>query len=108
MASTSMSATIEKIRVEAATFENKDRLLCFSQKNKFQSPLFFDYGDKFFEAWQNEKNPRALISFFPVSAKYNEEMQKTDLERFRLWPYKAEAYQDMLVDFIHLFTSQTT
>ncbi len=83
MASTSMSATIEKIRVEAATFENKDRLLCFSQKNKFQSPLFFDYGDKFFEAWQNEKNPRALISFFPVSAKYNEEMQKTDLERFR-------------------------
>ena len=83
MASTSMSATIEKIRVEAASFENKDRLLCFSQKNKFQSPLFFNNGDLFFETWQDENKPRALASFFPVSAKYAEETQKTDLEKFR-------------------------
>lgn len=83
MASTSMSATIEKIRLEAASFENKDRLLCFSQKNKFQSPLFFDYGDQFFEKWQDENKPRTLASFFPVSAKYDEEMQKADLEKFR-------------------------
>ena len=83
MASTSMSATIGKIRLEAASFDNKDRLLCFSQKNKFQSPLFFDYGDQFFEKWQNENKPRALASFFPVSAKYNEEMQQADLENFR-------------------------
>lgn len=40
MASTSVSATIEKIREEASVFESKDRLLCFSQKTN-SSPHFF-------------------------------------------------------------------
>ena len=83
MASMSMSATIEKICEEATAFENKDRLLCFSQKNKFQSPLLLSNGDLFFETWQQEFSPRALASFFPVSAKYDEEKQKEDLDRFR-------------------------
>ena len=68
MASTSVSATIEKIREEASVFESKDRLLCFSQKNKFQSPLLLGNGDQFFETWQNEPAPRALSQFFPISA----------------------------------------
>ena len=83
MASTSVSATIEKICEEAAVFENKDRLLCFSQKNKFQSPLLLDNGDLFFESWQKEPAPRALSQFFPISAKYDEEKQAADLEKFR-------------------------
>lgn len=83
MASTSMSSTIEKIREEAATFDSKDRLLSFSQKNKFQSPLLLGNGDQFFEGWQNEQQPRALASFFPVSAKYSEEKQSADLDVFR-------------------------
>ena len=83
MASTSVSSTIEKIREEAAVFETKDRLLSFSQKNKFQSPLLLGNGDLFFETWQNEPEPRALAQFFPVSAKYDEERQTADLENFR-------------------------
>ena len=83
MASTSVSATIEKIREEAAVFESKDRLLNFSQKNKFQSPLLLGNGDQFFEAWQKEPTPRALAEFFPVSAKYDEEKQAADLQKFR-------------------------
>ena len=83
MASTSVSATIEKIREEAAVFESKDRLLNFSQKNKFQSPLLLGNGDQFFEAWQKEPTPRALAEFFPVSAKYDEENQAADLQKFR-------------------------
>ena len=78
-----MSSTIEKIREEAAVFENKDRLLSFSQKNKFQSPLLLGNGDQFFEDWQSESKPRALSQFFPISAKYDEEKQTADLERFR-------------------------
>ena len=83
MASTSVSATIEKIREEASVFESKDRLLCFSQKNKFQSPLLLGNGDQFFETWQNELSPRALSQFFPISAKYDEEKQAADLDKFR-------------------------
>ncbi len=83
MASTSVSATIEKIREEASVFESKDRLLCFSQKNKFQSPLLLGNGDQFFETWQNEPSPRALSQFFPISAKYDEEKQAADLDKFR-------------------------
>lgn len=79
----SMSATIEKIREEAASFENRDLLLCFSQKNKFQSPLILGNGDMYFETWQNEAKPRPLASFFPTSAKYDEEKQKADLAKFR-------------------------
>ena len=83
MASTSMSATIEKIREEAAVFESKDRLLNFSQKNKFQSPLLLDNGDLFFDTWQNEHKARELSQFFPVTAKYSEDKQIADLEVFR-------------------------
>lgn len=83
MASTSVSATIEKIREEASVFDSKDRLLSFSQKNKFQSPLLLGNGDQFFETWQNEPTPRALAQFFPVSAKYDEAKQAADLDKFR-------------------------
>lgn len=93
MTSTSVSATIEKIREEAAVFESKDRLLCFSQKNKFQSPLLVDNGDQFFETWQNEQKSRSLASFFPVSAKYDEQKQAADLEKFRkVFKSKAEDF----------------
>ena len=83
MASTSMSATIEKIREDATFFESRDLLLCFSQKNKFQSPLLIDYGDQFYESWLKEIKPRTLASFFPISSKYDEEKQKSDLDCFR-------------------------
>ena len=83
MALTSVSATTEKIREEAAVFEIKDRLLSFSQKNKFQSPLLLGNGDQFFETWQAESAPRALSQFFPITAKYDEEKQAADLTKFR-------------------------
>ena len=83
MALTSLSATIEKIREEAATFENRDLLLCFSQKKQFQSPLLLGNVDLFFESWQDEAKPYPLDSFFPLSAKYDEERQKSDMDKFR-------------------------
>ena len=83
MTATSVSTTIENIREEAAAFDSKDRLLCFTQKNYIQSPLLLDNGDDFFEAWQKEQKPRALAQFFPISAKYNQEKQTADLEAFR-------------------------
>ena len=93
MTATSMSATIEKIREEAASFENRDVLLCFSQKKQFQSPLLFDNADQFFETWQNEASPRALESFFPISAKYSEEHKKSDLDKFhRILKAKSEDF----------------
>ena len=93
MASTSVSATIEKIREEAAVFDSKDRLLSFSQKNKFQSPLLLGNGDQFFESWQTEAKPRALAQFFPVSAKYDEAKQAADLDKFRkVLKSKAEEF----------------
>ena len=79
----SMSATIEKIREEAAAFENRDLLLCFSQKKQFQSPLLLGNADTFFETWQNEAKPRELASFFQISSHYDEAHQKSDLEKFR-------------------------
>lgn len=100
MASTSVSATIEKIREEASVFESKDRLLSFSQKNKFQSPLLLGNGDQFFETWQNEPAPRALSLFFPISAKYDEEKQAADLNKFRkVLKAKAEDFcnQDLYI-----------
>ena len=100
MASTSVSATIEKIREEASVFDSKDRLLSFSQKNKFQSPLLLGNGDQFFETWQNEPAPRALSQFFPISAKYDEEKQAADLNKFRkVLKAKAEDFcnQDLYI-----------
>ena len=96
MGSTSLFATIEKIREEATAFDSKDRLLCFSQKNKFQSPLLLSNGDLFFETWQQDGSPRALASFFPVSAKYDEEKQKDDLNKFhKVLKAKAEDFCNM-------------
>ena len=100
MASTSVSATIEKIREEASVFESKDRLLSFSQKNKFQSPLLLGNGDQFFESWQTEAKPRALSQFFPISAKYDEAKQAADLDKFRkVLKSKAEDFcnQDLYI-----------
>lgn len=100
MASTSVSATIERIREEASVFDSKDRLLSFSQKNKFQSPLLLGNGDQFFESWQTEAKPRALAQFFPVSAKYDEAKQAADLDKFRkVLKAKAEDFcnQDLYI-----------
>lgn len=93
MTATSTSVTIEKISEVAASFENRDLLLCFSQKNKFQSPLILGNGDVFFETWQDEAKPRPLASFFPTSAKYDEEKQNADLAKFRkILKTKAEDF----------------
>ena len=70
MAQVSPSAIISKIRQEAALFDSKDRLLNFSTKGDFQSPLIMEAGDLFFEKWKNSNGPLPLDSFFPVSDKF--------------------------------------
>ncbi len=62
------SSIVSNIREEAALFDSKDRLLNFSSKGDFQSPLIMEAGDLFYEKWVQTEGPLPLDSFFPVSA----------------------------------------
>ena len=63
----SPSAIVAQIRQEAALFDTKDRLLNFSTKNDFQSPLLMETGDLFYEKWLRSKGALPLDSFFQVT-----------------------------------------
>lgn len=80
MAQVSPSAIISKIRQEAALFDSKDRLLNFSTKGDFQSPLIMEAGDLFFEKWKNSNGPLPLDSFFPVSDKFSAQQKAETIE----------------------------
>ncbi|MCF0221718.1 MAG: hypothetical protein HUK19_05450, partial [Fibrobacter sp.] len=62
------SSIVSKIREEATLFDSKDRLLNFSSKGEFQSPLIMEAGDLFYEKWVQSEGPLPLDSFYPVSA----------------------------------------
>lgn len=76
----SSSAIVAKIRQEAALFDSKDRLLCFSTKNDFQSPLITEAGDLFYEKWLQAHGPLPLESFFQVSANFTAQQKITALD----------------------------
>ncbi len=67
----SPSAIVAQIRQEAALFDTKDRLLNFSTKNDFQSPLLMETGDLFYEKWLRSKGALPLDSFFQVTPTFN-------------------------------------
>lgn len=70
---------INKICKESEQFDSKDRLLNFSTKGDFQTPLRLEAGDTFYERWEQSKEPLSLESFMPVSQNLTIQ-QKTDLE----------------------------
>lgn len=78
----SSSAIVSKIRQEAALFDSKDRLLSFSTKGDFQSPLIMEAGDLFFEKWKLSGGPLPLDSFFPINDKFTAQQKTAVVERF--------------------------
>lgn len=76
----SPSAIVAKIRQEAALFDSKDRLLCFSTKNDLQSPLITEAGDLFYEKWLQAHGPLPLESFFQVSQNFTAQQKITALD----------------------------
>ena len=78
----SPSAIVAKIRQEAALFDSKDRLLCFSTKSDFQSPLITEAGDLFYEKWLKAHGPLPLESFFQVSQNFTAQQKITALDSF--------------------------
>lgn len=64
------SAIVSKIRQEASLFDSKDRLLNFTSKGDFQSPLIMEAGDLFYEKWHQSNGPLPLDSFFPITANF--------------------------------------
>ncbi len=73
------SSIVSNIREEAALFDSKDRLLIFSSKADFQSPLIMEAGDLFYEKWKQSEGPLPLDSFFPISANFTAQ-QKMAME----------------------------
>lgn len=65
------SAIVAQIRQEAALFDSKDRLLNFTLKNDFQSPLIMEAGDLFYEKWHQSQAPLPLEFFFHESANFS-------------------------------------
>ncbi|MCF0224984.1 MAG: DUF4011 domain-containing protein, partial [Fibrobacter sp.] len=82
MSPTSPSATLSKLRQEVSIFDSGDRLLNFSSKGDFQSPLIMEASDNFLEKWQQTKGPLPLESFFPTGASYTTQQKLYQLDSF--------------------------
>ena len=70
---------LNKICKESELFDSKDRLLNFSTKGDFQTPLRLESGDTFYEKWLQGKNQPTLQSFMPVSQNFSAQ-QKIEME----------------------------
>ncbi|MCF0216330.1 MAG: DUF3320 domain-containing protein [Fibrobacteraceae bacterium] len=76
------TSILANIRQEAALFESKDRLLNFSTKSDFTSPLVLEAGDLFYEKWTQTKEEKTLDSFLPVSATFTAQQKATAEDQF--------------------------
>lgn len=74
------SSIVSKIRQEIALFDSKDRLLSFSSKEEFQSPLIMEAGDLFYEKWMQSEGPLPLDSFFPVSSTFTAQQKLSQVD----------------------------
>lgn len=82
MSPVSPSATLSKLRQEVSIFDSKDRLLSFSAKGDFQSPLIMEAGDAFYEKWVKSDSAIPLETFFPVSPNYSAQQKLYQLDAF--------------------------
>lgn len=93
MAHNTPSSTVMKVRQEAALFDSKDRLLLFSTKNEFQTPLLREASDTFYEKWKQSANAIPLDSFIPVSASFTPQQKKQCETLFKtVFKEKAEDF----------------
>lgn len=82
MSPASPSVTLSKLRQEVSIFDSKDRLLSFSAKGDFQSPLIMEAGDAFYEKWTKSNGTLPLESFFPISQNYTAQQKLYQLDAF--------------------------
>lgn len=75
-------ATLSKISQEALVFDSKDRLLNFSPKGEFQTPLLPEAGDQFLEKWCKANGPLPLDAFLPESASFTAQQKCSATEQF--------------------------
>lgn len=74
---------VNSICHEAEAFDTKDRLLNFSTKGEFQTPLMLEAGDFFYEKWAGANGPLALDAFLPLSASFTAQQKKEVEDQFR-------------------------
>ena len=87
------SSVVSKICQEAALYDNKDRLLHFSTKYEFQTPLLLEAGDAFYERWLQSGTTLPLDSFLPESQGFNAQQKKERIELFtRVLKEKAQDF----------------
>lgn len=75
---------VNSICHEAEAFDTKDRLLNFSTKGEFQTPLMLEAGDFFYEKWAGANGPLALDAFLPLSANFTAQQKKEVEDQFKL------------------------
>jgi hypothetical protein len=93
MAHNTPSSTVMKVRQEAALFDSKDRLLHFSTKNEFQTPLLREASDAFYEKWKQSSSAIPLDSFIPESATFTLQQKKQCETLFKaVFKEKAEDF----------------
>lgn len=87
------SSTVLKICQEASLFNTKDRLLQFSTKSEFQTPLQLESGDTFYERWTQSGNAIPLETFVPVTASFGAQQKDDCIRNFtRILKEKKEDF----------------
>ena len=82
MAQVCPSEIVNKICKEAENFDSKDRLLNFSTKGDFQTPLLLEAGDLFFEKWLKSGTPLPFETFLPLSQTFTAQQKMETEEQF--------------------------
>ena len=70
------TSIVKKICEEASLFDTKDRLLHFSMKNDYQTPLLLEAGDAFYDKWLQSGTTLPLDTFLPESASFTAAQKK--------------------------------
>ena len=87
------SEIVNKICKEAENFDSKDRLLNFSTKGDFQTPLLLEAGDLFYEKWLKSGAPLPFETFLPLSQSFTAQQKMETTEQFaKVIKCKAEDF----------------
>ncbi len=83
MPQASPSEIVNNICKEAENFDSKDRLLNFSTKGDFQTPLLLEAGDSFYEKWLKSEAPLPFDTFLPLSQNLTAQQKASIEEQFK-------------------------
>ena len=93
MSQVTPSSVVSKVCQEAALYDSNDRLLHFSVKNEFQTPVLPEPGDAFYDKWLQSGSPIPLDTFLPLTASFTAQKRKEREELF------AEVLHEKAQDF---------